>query len=261
MTWPTFQIKQNSFFFLHISWHRVPCKVSHRPQLDSNYLERFRRCFSPHTVWWKDNSYWEASVAGDASWKNDDDIINHSHFGDGPLVHFGNSGKAHSCLMYLICMIHHRPLVDTTHISLPVHCVWPTCFFLMSVMLCWMWLFAPPSTHFYPTPDGQVYPTCKHAWFDGCFVKMENWSRHTSIHSFRSCCNLSELSIKSILSPSLPPLPPPVLPSSDNHPGSAPILQLAASSFQNAGAPPHETKSKFQWETNWGLLCYRNNEL
>lgn len=33
--------------------------------------------------------------------------------------------------------------------------------------------------------------------------------------------------------------------SSDNHPGSAPILQLAASSFQNPGAPPHENKSKF----------------
>lgn len=30
---------------------------------------------------------------------------------------------------------------------------------------------------------------------------------------------------------------------SNNHPGSAPILQLAASSFQNPGAPPHETKS------------------
>ncbi|XP_028300575.1 tyrosine-protein kinase RYK isoform X4 [Gouania willdenowi] len=29
----------------------------------------------------------------------------------------------------------------------------------------------------------------------------------------------------------------------NNHPGSAPILQLAASSFQNPGAPPHETKS------------------
>ncbi|MED6260065.1 hypothetical protein ATANTOWER_032648, partial [Ataeniobius toweri] len=28
----------------------------------------------------------------------------------------------------------------------------------------------------------------------------------------------------------------------NNHPGSAPILQLAASSFQNPGAPPHETK-------------------
>ncbi|XP_051929009.1 tyrosine-protein kinase RYK isoform X1 [Hippocampus zosterae] len=32
-------------------------------------------------------------------------------------------------------------------------------------------------------------------------------------------------------------------PVSNNHPGSAPILQLAASSFQNTGAPPHETKS------------------
>ncbi|XP_054644530.1 tyrosine-protein kinase RYK isoform X1 [Dunckerocampus dactyliophorus] len=32
-------------------------------------------------------------------------------------------------------------------------------------------------------------------------------------------------------------------PVSNNHPGSAPILQLAASSFQNPGAPPHETKS------------------
>nr|XP_057928370.1 tyrosine-protein kinase RYK isoform X3 [Doryrhamphus excisus] len=32
-------------------------------------------------------------------------------------------------------------------------------------------------------------------------------------------------------------------PISNNHPGSAPILQLAASSFQNPGAPPHETKS------------------
>ncbi|XP_077439770.1 tyrosine-protein kinase RYK isoform X1 [Vanacampus margaritifer] len=32
-------------------------------------------------------------------------------------------------------------------------------------------------------------------------------------------------------------------PVSNNHPGSAPILQLAASSFQNSGAPPHETKS------------------
>ncbi|XP_037554231.1 tyrosine-protein kinase RYK [Nematolebias whitei] len=29
----------------------------------------------------------------------------------------------------------------------------------------------------------------------------------------------------------------------NNHPGSAPILQLAASSFQNPGAPPHENKS------------------
>ncbi|XP_054910113.1 tyrosine-protein kinase RYK isoform X1 [Poeciliopsis prolifica] len=29
----------------------------------------------------------------------------------------------------------------------------------------------------------------------------------------------------------------------NNHPGSAPILQLAASSFQNPGAPPHEAKS------------------
>ncbi|XP_072294839.1 tyrosine-protein kinase RYK isoform X2 [Eucyclogobius newberryi] len=29
----------------------------------------------------------------------------------------------------------------------------------------------------------------------------------------------------------------------NNHPGSAPILQLAASSFQNPGAPPHEPKS------------------
>ncbi|XP_013884544.1 tyrosine-protein kinase RYK isoform X1 [Austrofundulus limnaeus] len=29
----------------------------------------------------------------------------------------------------------------------------------------------------------------------------------------------------------------------NNHPGSAPILQLAASSFQNPGAPSHETKS------------------
>uniref|UniRef100_A0A1A8EC46 Tyrosine-protein kinase RYK n=1 Tax=Nothobranchius kadleci TaxID=1051664 RepID=A0A1A8EC46_NOTKA len=29
----------------------------------------------------------------------------------------------------------------------------------------------------------------------------------------------------------------------NNHPGSAPILQLAASSFQNPGVPPHETKS------------------
>ncbi|XP_077390214.1 tyrosine-protein kinase RYK isoform X1 [Festucalex cinctus] len=32
-------------------------------------------------------------------------------------------------------------------------------------------------------------------------------------------------------------------PVTNNHPGSAPILQLAASSFQNSGAPPHETKS------------------
>uniref|UniRef100_A0A672YGL6 Tyrosine-protein kinase RYK n=1 Tax=Sphaeramia orbicularis TaxID=375764 RepID=A0A672YGL6_9TELE len=32
-------------------------------------------------------------------------------------------------------------------------------------------------------------------------------------------------------------------PVTNNHPGSAPILQLAASSFQNPGAPPHETKS------------------
>ncbi|KAM9796611.1 tyrosine-protein kinase RYK isoform 1-T1 [Syngnathus typhle] len=32
-------------------------------------------------------------------------------------------------------------------------------------------------------------------------------------------------------------------PVSNNHPSSAPILQLAASSFQNTGAPPHETKS------------------
>lgn len=32
-------------------------------------------------------------------------------------------------------------------------------------------------------------------------------------------------------------------PVTNNHPGSAPILQLAASSFQNTGAPPHETKS------------------
>ncbi|XP_061636149.1 tyrosine-protein kinase RYK isoform X1 [Phyllopteryx taeniolatus] len=32
-------------------------------------------------------------------------------------------------------------------------------------------------------------------------------------------------------------------PVSNNHPGSAPILQLATSSFQNTGAPPHETKS------------------
>lgn len=56
---------------------------------------------------------------------------------------------------------------------------------------------------------------------------------------------------ESLLSHHLPPSTPPpprvlVLWSSDNHPGSAPILQLAASSFQNAGAPPHETKSKFQ---------------
>uniref|UniRef100_A0AAQ5ZGS3 Tyrosine-protein kinase RYK n=1 Tax=Amphiprion ocellaris TaxID=80972 RepID=A0AAQ5ZGS3_AMPOC len=32
-------------------------------------------------------------------------------------------------------------------------------------------------------------------------------------------------------------------PVTNNHPGSAPILQLAASSFQNPGAPPNETKS------------------
>ncbi|CAN9500801.1 unnamed protein product [Ophioblennius macclurei] len=32
-------------------------------------------------------------------------------------------------------------------------------------------------------------------------------------------------------------------PVTNNHPGSAPILQLAATSFQNPGAPPHETKS------------------
>lgn len=72
-----------------------------------------------------------------------------------------------------------------------------------------------------------------------------------------SCCNLSELSIKSPLSRCLPvflstPTPspcPPVLLTSDNHPGSAPILQLAASSFQNPGAPPHETKSKFHWSS------------
>ncbi|KAA8589756.1 hypothetical protein FQN60_013121, partial [Etheostoma spectabile] len=32
-------------------------------------------------------------------------------------------------------------------------------------------------------------------------------------------------------------------PVTNNHPGSAPILQLAASSFQNPGVPPHETKS------------------
>nr|XP_019936139.1 PREDICTED: tyrosine-protein kinase RYK [Paralichthys olivaceus] len=34
-------------------------------------------------------------------------------------------------------------------------------------------------------------------------------------------------------------------PVTNNHPGSAPILQLAASSFQNPGAPPHETKRLF----------------
>lgn len=32
-------------------------------------------------------------------------------------------------------------------------------------------------------------------------------------------------------------------PVTNNHPGSAPILQLAASSFQNTGAPSHESKS------------------
>ncbi|KAM9386015.1 tyrosine-protein kinase RYK isoform 2-T2 [Pholidichthys leucotaenia] len=32
-------------------------------------------------------------------------------------------------------------------------------------------------------------------------------------------------------------------PVTNSHPGSAPILQLAASSFQSPGAPPHETKS------------------
>ncbi|KAM9832500.1 tyrosine-protein kinase RYK [Neosynchiropus ocellatus] len=34
-----------------------------------------------------------------------------------------------------------------------------------------------------------------------------------------------------------------VAPVTNNHPGSAPILQLAASSFQNPGVPPHEPKT------------------
>lgn len=83
-----------------------------------------------------------------------------------------------------------------------------------------------------------------------------------SVHSVRSCCNLQEHPLNHFfLTISHPPLPPScvlVLWSSDNHPGSAPILQLAASSFQNAGAPPHETKSKFQRRLRAVMLVCRH---
>lgn len=80
-----------------------------------------------------------------------------------------------------------------------------------------------------------------------------------SIHSIGSCCNLREHPLNHFfLTVSHPPLPPLVLLSSDNHPGSAPILQLAASSFQNAGAPPHETKSKFQRRLRTVMLFCRH---
>lgn len=168
---------------------------------------------------------------------------------------------------YCQCVILHCPLVDATRIPPPVHFVWPprlflTSYALLNVIICTtIHPFYLRTSRWAGSHDLQA-----------CLVWLmfsvwaENYKIHPFIHSYY---NLSELSMKSLLShflptSTLPPLPPPLLLSSDNHPGSAPILQLAASSFQNPGAPPHETKSKFQWSSRDDLRLrthvHRNNE-
>lgn len=96
-----------------------------------------------------------------------------------------------------------------TYISPPVHIVRPTCPFLMSCALLNVIIFTI-HPFFYSTPDGKVYSTCNMPGLIN--VLWMSWTCtttvhiHSFIHSFRSCCNLSELSIKSLLSHSLPPL-------------------------------------------------------
>ena len=131
------------------------------------------------------------------------------------------------------------------------HCTWPTCLFYTSYPRAVNWP-TKCSFFFYFFVQSQFLMAefTQFANIPGLMDvfehKLNNYSKsYTSIHPFRSCCNLCELSIKpiSFFPFSHPPLLVPVLSCSD--PGSAPILQLAASSFQNPGAPPHETKSKF----------------
>lgn len=144
------------------------------------------------------------------------------------------TGEAHQlffCLIDCQYMIFHCPLVDAAHISPPVQFVWPTCLFLSYALLNVIICSTIQPFYFHPPSDGLVYPSCK--------FHVVIWVSYPLNHLFLAVS----------LSSCQPPLPPPVLLTSDNHPGSAPILQLAASSFQNPGAPPHETKSKFHWSS------------
>lgn len=154
-------------------------------------------------------------------------------------------------------------LWSQTHISLPVM---PTCLFLitcalLNVIIC---TTIHPFFFFFLNSwwAGLLNLRACLVWLVLCVI---SW-QYTTLHSFGSCCNLSKLTITSLLSHARSPL----LLSSDNHPGSAPILQLAASSFQNPGVPPHETKSKCQWSARddlilravilFGRLVHRSDE-
>lgn len=108
-------------------------------------------------------------------------------------------------------MILDCPLVDTTHISPPVHFVWPTCLFPYVLCFAELWIFAPPSTHFfiyffYPTPDGRIYPIYKHAWLNWCWAENAQL-QYTSIHSGHVVIWVS-YPLNHIFSHSLPPSTP-----------------------------------------------------
>lgn len=89
---------------------------------------------------------------------------------------------------YCQCMILHCPLVDSTHISPPVHFVWPTClslvsYALLNVIIC---TTHPPVYPDLLLMDRFTQLASMPGWIDVlCMsLKIYNYSIHPSIHSF-----------------------------------------------------------------------------
>lgn len=143
------------------------------------------------------------------------------------------------------CTNLHRPLVDPTCNSSPV--------------------YIDSHTPFAPLDYSHHHPQSMPHW-----ISVFCWAERLPLqHSFIRFVLYCERASPWITSFSLSLNLHSLLLSPDNHPGSAPILQLAASSFPNVGAPPHETKSKFQRRLrtvilfcrpvntySWAMVCF-----
>lgn len=166
-------------------------------------------------------------------------------------------------VLYHQCLIHHCPLVVTTRI---LHCAFSlthlpfpfvSCFaeydYWTTILLFSLNPLMGKFTQLASMP-GLMDVSCV-SW------KVTALVIHPFIPSGHVVICVSYPLNHFFLAFSHPPLPTLLLLPSDNHPGSAPILQLAASSFQNPGAPPHETKSKFLWSSERRLKSQHSSIL